>query len=128
MQAVELIRLLAALAAPGDRTDSARRVATALGADDLVMLIPDAETDVYLPSLGLRKTLPGGPEWRGLLATLRHHGIHRAQVPDLNGQSLTTAVACSGEGTSAVLLGGHVSDDDAELVCSMLPLLAISLR
>lgn len=128
MQAVELTKLLAALAEPGDRTDDARRVATALGAVDLVILIQDVETDVYLPSLGLRKTLPGGPEWRGLLASLRNPGIHRAQVPAFDGQSLIAAVACSGERTSAVLLGGHVSDEDADLLRAMLPLLAISLR
>lgn len=128
MQAVELIKLLAALAEPGDRTDSARCVAEALGADDLILLVKDADTDVYLPSLGPRKTLPGGPEWRGLLAILPNPGIHRAQVPALDGLSLTAAVACSGERMSAVLLGGHVSDDEAALLRSMLPLLSISLR
>lgn len=128
MRAVELTTLLADLAVPGDRTLPARRLAGALGAEDMMVLIQDTDTDVYLPSLGLRKTLPGGPQWRALLAKLRTPGIHRAQVPAFNGPEVTNAVACSSEGASAVLLGGHVDDEDAELVRALLPLLAFSLR
>lgn len=128
MRAVDLTTLLADLAVPGDRSIPARRVAAALGAEDLMVLLRDAETDVYLPSLGLRKTLPGGPQWRALLADLRHPGIHRAQVPAFDAPVEKAAVACSIEGASAVLLGGRVRDKDAKLVRALLPMLAFSLR
>ncbi len=124
----KLISLLAALAEPGDRTAAARAVAQALGAEDLMVLIQDTEADVYLPALGLRKTLPGGAAWRQLLTMLRGPGVHRAQVPGLHHEALMPAVACSSEKSSAVLLGGQVSDEDARLLSSLLPLLTTNLR
>lgn len=128
LQAKDLVALMTALAETRDRAGAAGRTARALGAEDLMMLSRDPDSDAYLPVLGLRKTLPGGGQWQDFLQTLRTPGVHRGELPALHGNRVVPAVGCSAAGTAAVLLGGRVSDHDASALRSMLPLLGTALR
>lgn len=127
MHADEFIALVTALAEVEGRAAAARRLALALGARELLVLSHDLEADVFLPVLGLRKTLPGGPQWRRFMAMLATPGTHLGEVPALGGDGTVTAVACVGERAALVLLGGRVADEDVRLLGSVLPLLAVTL-
>jgi signal transduction histidine kinase len=65
----ELLRRITALAAtPGERQTEARRLARALGGEDLMVLLRDAEIDAFLPAPGFRQTLADAAQWRQLTA------------------------------------------------------------
>ncbi|HEY5613318.1 MAG TPA: ATP-binding protein [Lysobacter sp.] len=128
MRTVEAVELVAALAAVEGRASAARRLAVGFGADEVILLLHDREADALLPTLGLRKTLPGGPAWRQFLARVRVAGIHRGELPDGPGKPPVCAVACTGDGIAALFLGGNVSDDSARVMCATLPLLELAFR
>jgi signal transduction histidine kinase len=123
MQAADAVGLIARLAKVEDRAQAARELAQAVGARDLLVFLHDPVADTMLPAPGWRKTLPGGAEWRELLSRSRCGGIHRGQVPWETGKPLAEAVGCAADGMSLLFVGGEVSEPDARLVCSMLPLL-----
>ncbi|MEO7252193.1 MAG: hypothetical protein ABIW30_06255, partial [Arenimonas sp.] len=60
MLAADAIKLVAGLAGVERRDEAARELASALGADELLVLLRDPDADVMMPAPGWRKTLPGG--------------------------------------------------------------------
>lgn len=68
MDLPDVFKCLVGLAHPEGRAEAARTLAHALGADDIVLLVADAEIGTLLPLPGVNQsTLPGGATWRLLL-------------------------------------------------------------
>lgn len=127
MRVSDAIGLLAALADADRRGEAAENLAHALGAEHAIVFLLDADTEAMLPAPGWRKTLPGGNEWRDLLSQSRSPGVHRGAVPWNAGHPPSPAVACSGNGLALIFVGGDISNDDAELIRPMIPLLKAAL-
>jgi signal transduction histidine kinase len=63
----QLLELVTALATTrGDRRSMARELAHALGGDDLLVLLPDADVGAFLPAPGFPQTLADARRWRQL--------------------------------------------------------------
>jgi len=123
------LTLLAALAEPAHRRESARALAHHLGADDLLLFVPDPETGAPLPAPGFPQTLPRRRSWRAFLAECLTAGHHTAELPFPDGATPTRATGVSlGDGSTLVLLGGSPERDKIDEVRPALPLLAWALR
>ncbi len=127
MRAADLLERVAAMAEVSDRAGAARDLAVALGAQDMLVFLHDEDTDTMMPATGWRKTLPGGAQWRQLLAHCRKVGVHRGSVPWETDNANLQVVGCAADGLAIVLVGGVVADEDASLLCSMSPLLRATL-
>lgn len=127
MRAADAIKMVAGLAGVERRDEAARELASALGADELLVLLHDPDADAMMPAPGWRKTLPGGSEWRHLLHRSKQAGVHRGDVPWPGCKSSRKAVGCAEAGMAIVLIGGEVSEVDSQLICSMMPLLHAAL-
>ncbi|MDB5946875.1 MAG: hypothetical protein JWQ33_1901 [Ramlibacter sp.] len=128
MAARAIHSLVTALAPAQGRGQAAAALAAALGCDSLALLVRDAALGgVLLPAPGMPKTLPGGPQWRALLAACATPGRHRAIV-DLPAGSAHAATALSHVGLVAVLVGGEPQEDGLEVLDAELPLLEALLR
>ena len=128
MEPLEAVQLFAGLMDEDDREAAKTRLAAAAGADDLLVFLREAGSDVMLPAPGWRKTLPGGEAWRALLARARAPGVHRGTVPWKPGKPHVEVVGCVGADVGMFLIGGAVSEADAQLLCAMAPLLRGALR
>jgi signal transduction histidine kinase/ActR/RegA family two-component response regulator len=128
VDAIEAIALFVDLVDNEDRESAKRRLAAAAGAEDLVVFLGEPGSHAMLPAPGWRKTLPGGEAWRELLARVRSPGVHRRTVPWERGKPDVEAVGCVGDGVGIVLIGGSVCEADAQLLCTMAPLLKGALR
>jgi signal transduction histidine kinase/ActR/RegA family two-component response regulator len=128
VDAAQAIQLFAGLMDGDSRESAQARLAAAAGARELLVFLREPESDTLLPAPGWRKTLPGGPAWRALLARACAPGVHRASVPWEGGEPAVEAVGCVSDGVGIVLIGGTVSDADAQLLCLMAPLLKAAFR
>jgi signal transduction histidine kinase/ActR/RegA family two-component response regulator len=111
-----------------DRESAKTRLAAAAGAEDLLVFLGEPGSHAMLPAPGWRKTLPGGEAWRELLARAQSPGVHRSTVPWERGKPDVEAVGCVGDGVGIVLIGGSVCEADAQLLCTMAPLLKGAFR
>ena len=125
MEVSQAIELIVGLADVENRAGRAQAMAAALGAEDVLVFLHDAEADALMPAPGWRKTLPGGAHWRDFLARGKADGFHRGELP-WTGQS-RQVVGCAAQGLAIVFIGGKVSDADAKLLCSMTPLLKAAI-
>lgn len=117
---------MGALADTARRADAACALASAMGANAMVVLVADPDTRALVAAPGSGYgTLPGGAEWRALLARCRVPGIHRFSVPWP--RQMTTTTACCANDVVALLLGGDVTDADAALLVEALPALGAAL-
>src|SRR5688572_27605865 len=111
MEVAQAIELVVGLAGSEDRAARASALAAALGVDDLLVFLHDAEADALMPAPGWRKTLPGGPEWREFLGRARTDGFHRGELPWTGGSR--QVAGCAAKGLAIVFIGGSISDADA---------------
>jgi len=97
-----------------------------MGAQDLRLLVADPDIGALVPVPGgPHATLPGGTQWRALLARCKAPGRYREEVP-WHGVP-TSALACSAGGVCALFLGGDIDDADAASLMDALPLLGAAL-
>lgn len=108
--------------------NAAAALARHADAEMLVIFVEDREVRAFLPAPGMPQTLPGGPEWRTLLAECRERGTHSGVVAHPSSGAIVPAVACSGDGAALVFIGGDCAAADVEPICVMLPLVAALLR
>ena len=115
--------LVVGLAPATTRARVAGEVARALGCEELVFFIFDADVGSLVPAPGMPKTFAGGPQWRAFLRACASAGRHAAQV-DLPAHAPRHATALVHDGVAAVLLGCAAPDEDALAVLyAELPLL-----
>ncbi|HEU4792448.1 MAG TPA: hypothetical protein VFS96_02220, partial [Nitrolancea sp.] len=129
MRRNQLLTLVAKLRDPRERQVTARSLARHLGADDLMLFVPDPEIEVLLPAPGFPQTLPGGQAWRTFLAKSAADGCHSGEFPFPGSSTPISALGvAAGDGSILVLLGGNPNLDAVNDVCLILPLLAAALR
>lgn len=117
--------LIDALALEAGRQETARALASAIGAQHLLLCVEDPEIGAMLPAPGMSKTLAGGASWRDLLRCCRGETQIRAEVEVLGRRWHALAVAQ--RGCALVLLGDAPCSCPEELL-EALPLLAEVLR
>lgn len=77
----EIHTRIAALADPARRAESARALADAMGAADLLIFVRDEETGAMLTAPGFVQTLPDGRRWRTFLSECVSRGEYEASLP-----------------------------------------------
>ena len=108
--------LIIALADRSQRGPASDRLAQALGARWLVVLLRDPATGALRPAPGFPQTLPGGPTWTALIRRCDKAGEFATEVafPDLDHPN-DAHVFASTEGVAIALIGGEPRVTPAEL-------------
>jgi signal transduction histidine kinase/CheY-like chemotaxis protein len=120
----KLLTLASALTDASHRAAAARELAAFVGAEDLIVFMPDREVGALLPAPGFAQTLPDSAAWRDLLSACVSHGSASATlpVPGFPGKAVVRAVA--GErGAVVALAGGNPAADRAADLALLLPLI-----
>jgi PAS domain S-box-containing protein len=124
-----LFGLLTALVNGAPRQEAARQLARYLGAENLLIFLPDAEVGVLLPAPGFAQTLPEGRSWQAFLASCRNPDPTHATLPFPDAATVKEVVGLADtDGTVLVLLGGTPRLDEAKLLVTLLPLLDAAFR
>lgn len=115
--------LIEALAERAQRAQASRRLAQAVGACWLVVLLRDPATRAFRPAPGFPQTLPGGPTWTALIRCCDEPGEFDTEVafPDrshVNG----ARVFASADGVVLALIGGRplVTPSEVAKECGLL--------
>lgn len=124
-----LLQTAAGLADPAQRLDSARSLASAFGADALLIFLRDTEVGELLPAPGFPQTLPDGRRWRAFLDQCVKEGEARASLPLRSAENLHPAVGyAAGENSVTVLVGTDAPVGDIAWFLDLMPLLGAALR
>ena len=124
-----LLRQIAALALPDQRSAAARALANTLGARELIVFIRDPEVGVMLPPPGFPQTLPDGRRWQAFLTECVQRGRYSAALPRVAGEDAVPATGyASHEDCVLVLLAPHDSETSVRAVLELLPLLVAAFR
>jgi len=107
---IRIQELVNALADPDERCRAADALASAVGADALLILVRDGESGAFLPAPGFPRTLPGGPTWRSFLAACAEGGEVTMEVdhPSRAQGKIARAYIAPG-GSVTILIGGAPS-------------------
>jgi PAS domain S-box-containing protein len=121
--------LAASLADPARRREAARALARALGAEDMVIFIPDPETAALVPAPGFGQTLPQRRVWLTFLNECVVAGSREGKLPSPSGGTAVRATGLAvGDGSVLVLLGRVSGYADLGGIQAVLPLLTWALR
>jgi signal transduction histidine kinase len=124
-----LLSFVSGLTDPPGRRKAARVLANEVGAEDLLIFLPDADLGALLPAPGFTQTLPDGQRWREFLAACRREAPHHGSLPFSDPGAPMPAVGIAAEcGAVLVLLGGEPRLGDAGDIALLLPLLAAAFR
>ena len=118
--------LLYALARVESRAQAAQELASALGAEQLLIYVRDPQLHVMLPAPGMPKTLAGGPLWRAFLRRCLHEPRPEGIV-DLPAGTEQPARAIVREDAALILVGGSPDPAGLQALEEPLPLLAALL-
>jgi len=125
----ELLRTAARLADPALREEAARALASAFGAEVLLIFLRDAEVGALLSAPGFPQTLPDGRRWRAFLDQCVKEGEAKGSLPLRSADDLLPAVGyAAGESSVAVLLGTDAPAGDIAWFRDLMPLLEAALR
>ena len=114
---------------PTTRASRARELAHALGADDLVIFVPDTEVRALLPAPGFPQTLPQGRKWREFLKATLAGGRHRGALMPAGGEREVDCLGLAASDESVlVLVGGAPVADQLDAIIEVIPLLSRSLQ
>ena len=78
---MKVLALIGQLASLETRASTARALAEALGAEDLLLFLRDPELGVLLPAPGFAQTIRCGSNWRAFLAQCVAHGSASGRMP-----------------------------------------------
>ena len=124
-----LLTLVARLGNPESRDSAARELASHVGAEALILFVPDTELSVLLPAPGFAQTLPRGTSWPDFLVRCDTSGQARGKLPLPVGGEIRDAVGHRAEdGAVLVLLGGAPDPNETGALCTLLPLLSAACR
>jgi signal transduction histidine kinase/ActR/RegA family two-component response regulator len=120
--------LLVSLIEPATRASKARELARVLGADDLLIFVPDPEVLALLPAPGFPQTLPRGRQWREFLKATLAGGRHRGPLVPAGGERETESLGlAASDGSVLVLVGGAPVPGELDAIIEVIPLLSRSL-
>jgi PAS domain S-box-containing protein len=129
LSSTQLCSLVSALVDPARRLEVAHILAVYLGAEDLIMFIPDPELGVLLPAPGFLQTLPQGRRWKAFLTECVAAGQAVAQLPFPDTSTVRQAIGLAAAGpTVLVLLGARHLSPEVATVSVLLPLLNAALQ
>ena len=124
-----LLSLVSALVEPAIRKTAARELACSIGAEDLLIFLPDSDLGMLLPAPGFPQTLSRGLEWGHFFAACQTDVPLHGELLHPETQASTSAVGLIGEcGAVLVLLGGKPDLAAAGDIARLLPLLAAAFR
>lgn len=118
------IDAVAGLAEASTREAAARRLATFVGAEALVVLIHDVSLGGLVPAPGFPKTLPGGALWHTFLAAAARAARHDGTVGHPAPATPAPATSCRVGPALFVFVGGSCNDARLDGVRPALPLAA----
>ncbi len=118
-----MLALAARLTARPGRASAARALARHLGAEDLIVFVPDPELGVLLPALGFPQTLPEGGRWRAFLAACLDTRDHDDELPSPVTGVPQRAHGIAGTDGSVLILLAYT--DRPLDVASLAPLIAL---
>ena len=127
----ELLPLVAALAEPAQRATSARALAAAMGADDLLVFVRDEETGALVTGPGFVQTLPEGARWRAFLAdcvACVAPGAHAGMLPLRAGEPDVEVTGHARTPDEVVVLVGRADRRAVATLMTLLPLLVTVYR
>jgi signal transduction histidine kinase len=111
-----------------ERASAARRFAQALGAEDALFFVKDAENAELLPAPGFQKTFPGRDQWRAFLRRVLYEGVSREEVSVKAGAIISAlGIRISDDGV-LILLGGAPDLEAVEEARPLLPLIEAVLQ
>jgi signal transduction histidine kinase/CheY-like chemotaxis protein len=121
------LELIASLSDRSTRAQAACVLAARLGAEELLIFLPDPELGVLVSAPGFAQTLRGDSAWRAFLADCAAaRGTKRlVQLPV---GRLRSALAISSAEVVVVLLGGEPRESELTTLACALPLLAGLLK
>jgi PAS domain S-box-containing protein len=125
-----LLRLVAALADPAQRATSARALAAAMGADDLLVFIRDEDTGALVTGPGFAQTLPQGARWRAFLAECmtRVAAAHTGMLPLRTGEPDVEVTGYARTPDEVIVLVGCTGHQSVAMLMTLLPLLVAVFR
>ena len=119
---------IAALADPASRLEAAAALASALGADDLLIFLRDEETGRMVTAPGFVQTLPDGRTWRAFLANCETTGEHTGRLP-LRAEKPDVSVTGYGVGANHIIVVvGRAEQRALASLVALFPLLAALFR
>ncbi|MEP6540391.1 MAG: ATP-binding protein [Bryobacteraceae bacterium] len=121
-----LLQLVAAVASDSvARLRTASELANYIGADDLLILIPDKDHSFYLPPPGFPQTLVDGRSWRSFAArvTADSHGVAELGYPTADKKRVANAWSTS-DGAIVILFDGEPNVDRVQCLLKLMPLIA----
>ena len=120
-----VLSLIGQLAPLETRARTARALAEALGAEELLLFFRDPELGVLLPAPGFTQTIRRGADWRAFLAECAAHGSATGRMPSPNRDADVDAWGYRVEPDSVlVLLGGAPAQRTVEEVLPLFLLVA----
>lgn len=122
---VSRLQAVAALADPLRRLEGAKRLATYLGAEDLIIFVRDPEVGSHLPGVGFPKTFPNGRAWQEFVRRCASgNEMLEADLPYPDASTIRRARGISCQADSVlILLGGSPRAELVEDVREGFPLL-----
>jgi signal transduction histidine kinase len=124
-----LLKLVSDLRRPESRPVASAALATAMGAEAMLVFVRDDEVDTLLPAPGFPQTLPDGKAWRAFLAECVREGHAVAPLSLQPGQEALCAQGYAwGNDAVFALLGRERSTADVSWFHALLPLLAGMFR
>lgn len=130
MPDVHTLELVAALTRDiSGRRTAARELAQYLGAEDLLLLIPDRVHAIHLPAFGFPQTLFGGRLWREFISQVigESFAIAELSYPTQSERRTARGWVCEGN-VVCVLFDGQPSLDRVQIVCSLIPLISAAFE
>ncbi|HXH31798.1 MAG TPA: PAS domain-containing sensor histidine kinase [Bacteriovoracaceae bacterium] len=124
-----LLTFIGTLTSFEDRPSTAKKLANALGASDLIIFTNEPALNVLLPVPGLPQTLPQGRKWQAFLSECLERRQHVATlISPYDMTTLSVMGIAAADGSILVLLGGKPHLEMAVEVSILVPLLASALN
>ncbi|MEO7145048.1 MAG: ATP-binding protein [Bryobacteraceae bacterium] len=126
----DIVELAAALTRDAqNRQHAARELAKHLGAEDLLILVPERRYAVHLPACGFPQTLPGGRLWRAFVSEAITNSFAAAELSyPVAGNRRVAKGWTAKDGSIMALFDGEPNLERVEQVRSLLPLLTATFE
>lgn len=123
-----LLAIIGTFSDPGQRTKAAKKLAEALGADDLIIFSKDPILEVMLPAPGFPQTLHNGADWRKFIQRCAGEQYQSSDlISPFTKQASSTIGMEATDGSILVLLGKKPDIVLALEVVALVPLIVAAL-
>jgi signal transduction histidine kinase len=124
-----LLQMAACLASVDTRASGASQLASAFGAEALLIFIRDEEVGALLSAPGFPQTLPNGKRWQAFLHECAEHGELEDTLPLRSADERLPSIGyAEGRDVVLVLIGTDAPNHDVDWFRTLLPLFAAVFR